>query len=39
MYIHNDNPRAIWIKTNDNKNLVFNFPTVKETEKFYKNLR
>ena len=39
MYIHNDNPRAIWIKTKDNKNLVFNFPTVKETEKFYKNLR
>lgn len=39
VYIHNDNPRAIWIKTNDNKNLVFNFPTVKETENFYKNLR
>lgn len=39
VYIHNDNPRAIWIKTKDNKNLVFNFPTVKETEKFYKNLR
>ncbi len=39
VYIHNDNPRSIWIKTNDNKNLVFNFPTVKETENFYKNLR
>ncbi|MDU2545820.1 MAG: PH domain-containing protein, partial [Finegoldia magna] len=38
VYIHNDNPRAIWIKTKDNKNLVFNFPTEKETEKFYKNL-
>ncbi|WP_306479197.1 PH domain-containing protein, partial [Finegoldia magna] len=39
VYIHNDNPKAIWIKTKDNKNLVFNFPTVKETENFYKNLR
>lgn len=39
LYIDKRNPTAIWVKTKDNKNLVFNFSTVKETEKFYNLLK
>ncbi len=39
LYVYNDNPKAIWIKTKTGKNLVFNFKTEKETTTYYNAIK